>query len=91
MEFCRMFNCWYNSDGYCMSVGDLRNDELGPDCPDYIDEDEIEVIVEWPKKNPFLTEEEKQKIKEYICESFGISEEFYEKMSKERRVEENDR
>ena len=35
-EACDVLNCWYNSDGFCNSIGDLRNVELGADCPDYI-------------------------------------------------------
>lgn len=39
-EPCDAYNCWHNDDGFCNSVGDLRNNELGVDCPDYIIEDE---------------------------------------------------
>lgn len=35
MEPCDMLECWFNDEGYCTSVSDLRNNELGPECPDY--------------------------------------------------------
>ena len=32
---CEEIDCWYNVSGYCYSVSDLWNHDLGKDCPDY--------------------------------------------------------
>lgn len=34
-ERCVMLDCFYNSDGVCTSVSDLRNSLMGEECPDY--------------------------------------------------------